>query len=248
MKFSAAITLLVSAVVEAHCEHLPLFRPRGQRGIVAGLTQTHRHIPQRRELGRLAICPHDSKLPEQRAGDQRQLGGHPLLSTDSWSRRQWCSQRDSRPGTAIQRQGVYFTPWADGLLYCPGSSGRVGEDLGRQGQGVVQDLSGSAQAGRRHDVADSRFVSRPITQLSHSVANTTTQAQDPSASQSPSASRTATTCCVPNTLACILPAAQEAPSSTSRARRSRSAVAQGRTAQRTWFRSRALTRHRTLVS
>jgi len=73
MKLSLAVAVLASALAEAHCKQLVASpAPRGR-------ANSFRHLPQHRQLGRLAIRPDDDQLPEQRPCDGRQLRPDPLL-------------------------------------------------------------------------------------------------------------------------------------------------------------------------
>ncbi len=155
MKLSVAIAVLASALAEAHCKKLSLSSSRSN---LAALIKPLRHLPQHCQLGGLAICPDDNKLPEQRARNGRHFRADPLLRTQPRHGGRGHLLRHGRFVDCLQRQGVHLPPGSHGFLHRQ-SPGRPNSSyLGRQGAGLVQDLPGQAHARREHDLALARYV------------------------------------------------------------------------------------------
>ena len=175
MKITVAISLLVSALAEAHCKYLPTQSPAHKP-----LTITTRHLPQHRKLGRLAIRPHNSQLPKQQPRHKHPIRRHAVLPAQPRRRRPRHPQRNGRLRNLVQRQVLHLTPRPHGLLHRQGPRGPDSSDVGRQRQGVVQDLPGPSDAGRLDGVAFAGLVPlSPFPYIRDTEANTSTKAPAP---------------------------------------------------------------------
>ena len=128
---------------------------------LAVLTRPLRHLSQHRQLGGLAICPDDDKLPEQRARNRRHFGTDPLLRAQARHGGLGHLLRRGRVFNRLQRQGIHLPPGPHGFLHRQGPGGPNSGNLGRQGTGLVQDLPGQTHARREHDLAHTRYACLP---------------------------------------------------------------------------------------